>query len=529
MATFSLLTDSDKAELWSCLALRYTQGLGVHGANALITHYGSAFEAVELGRRAPGCWVSDGLVSKRTATAFSREKWRDKAGEEWKRLQTPGCEFLFRTHPSYPSLLAEIHDAPLILYYKGDMRLLSNPMIGVVGSRRCSEEGILSCATLARQLASFGVTIVSGLAKGIDRAAHVASLSGLGSSIAVLGTGIDVVYPESNADVFAVLEERGLILSEFMPGTGPYAKNFPIRNRIISGLSRGVLIVEAAKRSGSLITARLALEQGRDVFAIPGSTVGKYSEGCHELIRSGAKPVFSAEDIILDLAPLLSLDVDKELTRLRMLEVPRTVDGLSSLLHDESLLPPLLEKKSAQQGYSYRQSPSPQNNFSDNMKAHEKGYKGEQVSPKGTSVLHSGEPLAKNITQRRSSASLGSAPQLAKSKHATDGNKYMVEEGGSSVATDFTPKGSWVEDNRLLTTAAASPLAQESLTSAEEPLSGLEQQVLAFLQDDWCHIEQLSEQLDVDIACMSTTLTLLEVAGLVMQKPGMFYRLARSV
>ena len=105
----------------------------------------------------------------------------------------------------------------------------------------------------------------------------------------------------------------------------------------------------------------------------------------------------------------------------------------------------------------------------------------------------------------------------------------MVEEGGSSVATDFTPKGSWVEDNRLLTTAAASPLAQEPLTPTEEPLSGLEQQVLAFLQDDWCHIEQLSEQLDVDIACMSTTLTLLEVAGLVMQKPGMFYRLARSV
>jgi DNA processing protein len=203
--------------------------------------------------------------------------------------------------PEYPPLLREIHDPPLALHLRGDQSLLARPSIAVVGSRRASPYAINVAGQLARQLAEAGLTVVSGLATGVDAAAHQAVLDAGGTTVAVLGTGIDVIYPRSNARLFRRIEVHGAIITEFPPGTPPRPENFPIRNRLISGLSYGTVIVEATSRSGSLITARLAAEQGREVLAVPGSIFSAGSEGTHRLIQYGAKLVHDVNDILDEL------------------------------------------------------------------------------------------------------------------------------------------------------------------------------------------------------------------------------------
>jgi DNA processing protein len=201
--------------------------------------------------------------------------------------------------PDYPPLLKEIIDPPLALHVRGDRSLLSRHAVAIVGSRRASPYAVNAAKHLATPLASEAMlVIVSGLARGVDAAAHEAALDAHGTTIAVLGTGIDVVYPKSNRALFRRIEKEGLIVSEFPPGTPPLAPNFPIRNRIISGLSLGTVIVEATGRSGSLITARMAAEQGREVFAVPGSIFSKGTEGTHRLIQYGAKLVHDVNDVI---------------------------------------------------------------------------------------------------------------------------------------------------------------------------------------------------------------------------------------
>jgi DNA processing protein len=202
----------------------------------------------------------------------------------------------------YPRLLLEIADPPPLLYARGRVELLQRSALAIVGSRNATLQGEANAQTLARALSEAGLTIVSGLALGIDAAAHRGGLAGPGSTIAVLGTGIDVVYPSRNAPLAAEIAERGLLVSEFPLGTAPAAQNFPRRNRLISGLARGCLVVEAALASGSLITARAAADQGREVFAIPGSIHSPLAKGCHSLIKSGAKLVESAEDVLAELA-----------------------------------------------------------------------------------------------------------------------------------------------------------------------------------------------------------------------------------
>ena len=203
--------------------------------------------------------------------------------------------------PEYPPLLREIVDPPFALFYRGDLTLLQQPMVAMVGSRRASTYGMNAAAHLARQLVSAGVAIVSGLARGIDAASHQAALDSSGKTIAVLGTGIDLVYPRSHGKLTRDIAGRGLILTEFPPGTPPLAANFPIRNRVISGITLGTVIVEATSRSGSLITARTAAEQGREVFAVPGSIFTAGTEGTHRLIQYGAKLVHDANDILDEL------------------------------------------------------------------------------------------------------------------------------------------------------------------------------------------------------------------------------------
>lgn len=203
--------------------------------------------------------------------------------------------------PHYPQALLTIPDPPTAIYAKGRIEVLDAQAIAIVGSRNASAQGARDAHAFANALSCADLCIVSGMALGIDAAAHRGGLAGPGSSIAVLGTGADLVYPRRNCELAEELAARGCLLSEFALGTEPAAGNFPRRNRLISGLSRGVLVVEAGKPSGSLVTARLALEQDRDVFAIPGSIHSPLSKGCNDLIKQGAKLVECANDILLEL------------------------------------------------------------------------------------------------------------------------------------------------------------------------------------------------------------------------------------
>ena len=212
-----------------------------------------------------------------------------------------GCRFLVRGTPGYPALLEEIHDPPLVLYGSGHLEVLEGHSIAIVGTRRPTVYGLQMAQGIASDLGARGISVVSGLARGIDAAAHRGCIEGRGRTIAVLGCGIDIVYPREHRQLTQKILEEGLLLSEFPPGTSPSPQNFPIRNRIISGLALGTLIVEAREYSGSLITARLALEQNREVFALPGNLTSPQSFGPNFLIKQGAKLVQSWRDVVEEL------------------------------------------------------------------------------------------------------------------------------------------------------------------------------------------------------------------------------------
>lgn len=333
------MNEQRRLELWSSLAIRHTKGIGARKSCLLVETFGSASLAVEAQKKSSSAWK--GIVSEKACQNFLSEQWRETALHEWRAIQSSGTSFLLLSEPNYPTLLKNICDAPLVLYVRGDISLLHNPMIGVVGSRNCTNEGIRACILLSQALSEAGITIVSGMARGIDRAAHLAGLAGVGSSVAVLGTGVDVVYPQENKDLALHLAQKGVIVSEFSPGTMAHARNFPIRNRIISGLSLGLLVVEASERSGSLITARLSLEQDRDVFAVPGHMTAPVSEGCRGLIRKGAKPVFSVDDIFMDIAPRLAANLRERMKNIPLTSRESMLDKLSSTDLIENLPLPL--------------------------------------------------------------------------------------------------------------------------------------------------------------------------------------------
>jgi DNA processing protein len=226
--------------------------------------------------------------------------YRPEAELECKRVAGAGVTIINILSDKYPDLLRQIPDPPPFLYVKGELHA-SEPAIAIVGSRRASAYGMMVTEKLACELAENNLTVVSGMARGIDTAAHRGTLKAGGRSIGVLGCGIDIPYPLENRRLFSDLTEKGALVSEFPMGTAPLAENFPRRNRIISGLCRGVLVVEAAENSGSLITARYALEQGRDVFAIPGNITNKGCRGSNLLIKQGARLVDSIGDILEEL------------------------------------------------------------------------------------------------------------------------------------------------------------------------------------------------------------------------------------
>jgi DNA processing protein len=288
------MADRDEARYW--LALSFIPGLGGATFRRLLSHFGLP-DKIFAATAAQLSAVSDAKIARAISADIDEEKL--DLALTW--LALPGNYLVTLADPEYPQALLETLDPPPFLYVKGRLDLINQPALAIVGSRQATPQGEKDAEAFAHALSDAGLTIVSGMALGIDAAAHRGGLKGRGASVAVVGTGLDIVYPARNRELAYQLAERGAIISEFPLGTPSMAQNFPRRNRIISGLARGVLVVEAAVRSGSLITARLAAEQGREVFAIPGPIHSSLAKGCHRLIKQGAKLVESAQDVLEEL------------------------------------------------------------------------------------------------------------------------------------------------------------------------------------------------------------------------------------
>jgi len=279
------------------LALNRVRGIGPARFRLLLEGFGSARGAWEA---TPADWQAVGLDA-RTTTSLEKQRRHIEPGAEVERLIKLRVGALRTVDPAYPRLLQEIPLPPPVLYVRGSLASQDEWALGIVGTRRASVYGRQMTEKLAGELARQSITIVSGLARGIDTAAHHAALAAGGRTLAVLGCGPDLVYPPENVKLAARIVEQGAILTEFPPGTQPEAGNFPARNRLISGLSLGVLVTEAPETSGALITTRFAAEQGRDIFAVPGNVTSRASVGANRLIQDGAKMVLEVGDILSEL------------------------------------------------------------------------------------------------------------------------------------------------------------------------------------------------------------------------------------
>lgn len=308
------------SELAAWLRLTLTPGIGGEAQRRLLGEFGLpdrifAANAAALSR----------TISLKQAEQLHSHDAQGEVDAALAWASQPGNAILTLADAAYPQRLLDAPDPPTVLYVKGRAELLNTPALAIVGSRNATPQGESNAQDFAAALSEAGLTIISGLALGIDSAAHRGGLRGKGSTVAVIGTGIDRVYPARNQELAREIATQGAIVSEFPLGTPALKENFPRRNRIISGLARGCLVVEAAERSGSLITARLAGEQGRDVFAIPGSIHSPLSKGCHKLIKQGAKLVDDARDILEELGhfagtagmrPAAAIPLDADAARL---------------------------------------------------------------------------------------------------------------------------------------------------------------------------------------------------------------------
>lgn len=293
---------SDVSSLKAWLALSLTRGLSGSNARLLLKEFGSPEAVFSASSLALKPYLKTDLIG-----AINKGIPDDVVTPVLAWLEDNNNHIVTLADEEYPQALLNIDDPPLLLYVKGRLELLNQTALSVVGSRHATPQGIKNAEAFSEALSQAGFCIISGLAHGIDAAAHRGGLNGRGGSLAVIGTGLDKVYPAANRDLAHTLARTGAMISEFPLGTPPIASNFPRRNRIISGMSYGCLVVEASLQSGSLITARLAMEQGRDVFAIPGSIHSPQSKGCHALIKQGAKLVESARDVIEEFGGLLTI------------------------------------------------------------------------------------------------------------------------------------------------------------------------------------------------------------------------------
>ncbi|MEQ1683076.1 MAG: DNA-processing protein DprA [Burkholderiaceae bacterium] len=291
----------DPEELGAWIRLLETPGVGRESARRLLAAFGSP-QAVLAASTSARREVVGSVAATALAESSEALDRQTRITLDWLAAEAAMPRSVITLdHPRFPSALLNAADPPLMLYAQGRVELLGGEAIAVVGSRNPTRQGTDNARAFSTHLSQAGFTIVSGLALGIDAAAHEGGLEGQASTVAIVGTGLDRVYPKRHLALARRIAENGLIMSEYSLGTPPLPENFPTRNRIIAGLARGTLVVEAALKSGSLITARLASESGRDVFAIPGSIHSPQSRGCHALIKQGAKLVESAQDVLEEL------------------------------------------------------------------------------------------------------------------------------------------------------------------------------------------------------------------------------------
>jgi DNA processing protein len=287
-----------RADLSDWIALNMIRGIGPRTANQLINRFGSPAQIFAASRLA----LETAGLNPETIQELHDSEILDKAGAEIERLEKLNARVITLEDEEYPQLLREIYDPPIALYVRGDLKTCcAQPCLAIVGSRRCSTYGINAAQSLSRDLVTQGLTIVSGMARGIDAAAHRGALEAQGLTVAIVGTGLETTYPKEHRRLEEEIAASGAVVSEFPLGTPPLPQNFPYRNRVLSGLCFGVLVVEAAEHSGSLITARLANEQGREVFAVPGNITSQTSFGPNYLIKDGAKLVQHWRDVVEEL------------------------------------------------------------------------------------------------------------------------------------------------------------------------------------------------------------------------------------
>jgi DNA processing protein len=300
------MSSNPERELLYLNALNAISVLGARKIATLAGYFGSA----ESAWHAPAEDYTRAVELEGQLETVKQEKSGIDPEKEWDKLLTKKIKCTSPHSPDYPDLLREMNFPPPVLYYRGSLEQINKPAVAIVGSRRCTFYGKEVAGKLASELAAAGVGVISGMALGVDTAAHQGALDNGGYSAAVLGCGLDRCYPPRNRGLMDQLIDEGAVISEFAAGMEPMAKNFPQRNRIISGLSLGTVVVEATAKSGALITAGFALEQNREVFAVPGNVGSPYSRGCHRLLKEGARLVESVQDILVE----LYLDSGKQLT-----------------------------------------------------------------------------------------------------------------------------------------------------------------------------------------------------------------------
>lgn len=337
-------------ELAAWLRLLCTPGVGRAKARVLLSAFGSPQAVFDA---PPSAWRDVVPASVAQALGSEPDGLRATLDTTWRWLHpegqapSPPRSVVVLGSDAYPNPWLQIADPPLLVYLQGQVGLLAQPSLALVGSRGATPQGLINARAFAQALSLLGLTVVSGLACGIDGAAHEGGLMGPGSTIAVVGTGLDRVYPRQHRDLAHQIAQKGLIVSEYAPGTPALAAHFPQRNRLIAGLSLGTLVVEAALPSGSLITARLAMEAGREVFAIPGSIHAPQARGCHALIKQGAKLVECAQDILDELNWQAPLSASSALPRPHDSRAPASAEAaplLAALGHDTLSLEALAER-----------------------------------------------------------------------------------------------------------------------------------------------------------------------------------------
>ncbi|MDI6889330.1 MAG: DNA-processing protein DprA [Thermodesulfovibrionales bacterium] len=310
------------------IALSMLQDIGPIGAKKLLSVFGTPERIFDA--EVDDLLSIEGIGINRAKNIKEFSSW-EVVDKQVKVLEKKGIKTVNLNGSSYPEMLREIEDAPVVIYTKGDIQPQDRYTIAIVGSRKPTSYGTSVAENISEELASMGFTIVSGMARGIDAISHRGALRAGGRTIAVLGSGLDVPYPPENTGLMDKITSSGCVISEFPPGTSPDRENFPRRNRLISGLSLGVLIVEATSDSGSLITAGYALEQGREVFAVPGNITSSNSEGTNELIKRGAILTRKAEDIVEELAPVLKGFIrSKEKAKIEVTEEEKNLCNLLS-------------------------------------------------------------------------------------------------------------------------------------------------------------------------------------------------------